>query len=64
VISGGACGVDQTAVEVAKGRGLKTVVFQADWQKHGREVGPMRNVEIVAHAKRSSPSGTAPAGER
>jgi hypothetical protein len=51
VVSGGARGVDQTAVNVAKARGLQTMVFQADWQRHGRAAGPMRNAEIVAHAK-------------
>jgi hypothetical protein len=51
VISGGARGVDQQAANVAKSRGLKTVVFHPDWQKHGRAAGLMRNVEIVAHAK-------------
>jgi predicted Rossmann fold nucleotide-binding protein DprA/Smf involved in DNA uptake len=51
VISGGARGVDQTAVNVARARGLETIVFQADWQKHSCRAGPMRNVEIVAHAK-------------
>ena len=47
VISGGARGVDTWAVDVARARGLSIVVFPADWDKHGKAAGPIRNKQIV-----------------
>jgi hypothetical protein len=49
---GGARGVDSWVVEAAEERGLRTIVFPADWERHGRRAGPLRNAEIVAHADR------------
>lgn len=47
VISGGAGGVDSVSVAFAQGRGLKTQVFNAEWDKHGVRAGFMRNPEII-----------------
>lgn len=52
VVSGGARGVDTYAEEAAKARGLKTLIFHADWKKLGRRAGPIRNGQIVAHPDR------------
>jgi predicted Rossmann fold nucleotide-binding protein DprA/Smf involved in DNA uptake len=47
VISGGARGVDTTAEEAAKKRRLDTHIFYANWNKHGRGAGMIRNRKIV-----------------
>jgi SLOG family YspA-like protein len=52
VVSGGAQGVDTAAEEAAQARGLETLIFHADWKRHGRKAGQIRNAEIVAHADR------------
>jgi hypothetical protein len=49
IVSGGAEGVDSWSVEIGRLLGMKTRVFQADWQRHGRKAGPIRNVEIVSN---------------
>jgi hypothetical protein len=47
VVSGGAQGVDHTAEVYAKGRNLRCLVFPADWRKHGKAAGLLRNTDIV-----------------
>lgn len=47
VISGGARGVDKTAVETAIACGLKTEVYLPDWSTEGRMAGFNRNTTIV-----------------
>lgn len=46
VVSGGAKGVDQRAVEKARARGLAVRVILADWSR-GREAGGIRNQQMV-----------------
>jgi hypothetical protein len=50
VVSGGAKGVDTIAVETALMCGLGTIVFPAEWDKHGRSAGYIRNKDIVSRA--------------
>jgi hypothetical protein len=51
LVSGGARGVDTHAVEYgAKAWGLKSIVFPADWNKHGKRAGIVRNGQIVQAA--------------
>jgi predicted Rossmann-fold nucleotide-binding protein len=50
VVSGGARGVDRTAEEAARERGLEVVVIRANWKKFGRSAGMRRNPQIVAGA--------------
>lgn len=43
VIHGGARGADEMAGRAARKRGLAVEVFRADWGRHGRAAGPIRN---------------------
>lgn len=43
VVSGGARGVDQAAIEAATMRGLATQVILPDWNKYGKSAGIIRN---------------------
>ena len=52
VISGGALGVDSAAELFALSRGLTTLVYTPDWEKHSRKAGYMRNRTIVENADR------------
>lgn len=48
IVSGGAPGVDRTAVAVAEKRGYQTEVFAANWALLGRSAGIVRNIELVS----------------
>ena len=50
VISGGARGVDSAAVQYAQERGLAVEVYPADWDRHGKTAGFIRNQTIVDNA--------------
>lgn len=50
VISGGAFGVDSEAVVAANDLGFSSKVFYADWDKHGKAAGFIRNSLIVEAA--------------
>lgn len=52
VVSGGARGVDRQAVAAARARGMSVNEFPADWNRHGKAAGYMRNRLIVANADR------------
>jgi predicted Rossmann fold nucleotide-binding protein DprA/Smf involved in DNA uptake len=52
VVSGAARGVDTWAEEAAKARGIKTLVFHADWDGLGSRAGPIRNKQIIANCDR------------
>lgn len=43
VVSGMASGVDQLAIKYAKENNLPLQEFHADWKKHGKSAGPIRN---------------------
>lgn len=51
VVSGRAKGVDQLGEEFARRNGLSTHLFPAEWDKHGKAAGPIRNAEMGAFAK-------------
>lgn len=52
IVSGGAPGVDTIAADAAEARGLPVVVFRADWDRHGKAAGFLRNRQIVDYAHR------------
>lgn len=47
IISGAARGADSLAAEWARSRGVKLTEKPADWKKHGRRAGPLRNLEML-----------------
>lgn len=47
VISGCAQGVDKIAAEIAREHGLEVIEMPADWKKHGKRAGFIRNEEMA-----------------
>lgn len=47
IVSGGAPGVDRTAVQAAKATGLEVEEFLAQWNTEGRSAGFKRNVQMI-----------------
>ena len=50
VVTGGARGVDAHGKDLAKKLGIAHREFPADWNKHGKAAGPIRNAEMAAYA--------------
>ena len=50
IVSGGARGADTLAIEYAQRHGLKCDVMPADWNRHGKRAGFMRNADMANHA--------------
>lgn len=50
IISGGATGIDTCAEKFAKHMKFEFKLFKADWKKHGRAAGPLRNEEMAKNA--------------
>ena len=50
IISGGARGVDTWAIEAAEIEDMSYEIFDADWEKHGKKAGFMRNLTLVQEA--------------
>lgn len=51
IISGAATGADTMAIEYAKMFDIDYKVYMADWQKHGRAAGPIRNQHMLDDGK-------------
>lgn len=51
VVSGGCRGVDERAEAWALSRGMSLKVFPADWIKHGKAAGPIRNRQMAEYAE-------------
>ena len=47
IISGGAMGVDFSAIKYAKEYGIPLVIFNADWFRYGKAAGPIRNKKMA-----------------
>lgn len=47
IIDGAANGADQLASEWAEVFGVPNLRFPADWRKHGRAAGPLRNQRMI-----------------
>lgn len=52
VVSGGARGVDTYAENFARKHGYEVEIYPADWDRHGKSAGYIRNKDIVAAADR------------
>jgi len=50
IVSGTARGEDRLGEEYAKEKGIKVRRFPADWNKHGKAAGPIRNEEMAQYA--------------
>jgi ABC-type sugar transport system substrate-binding protein len=48
VVHGGAAGVDTAFALAAADAGAAVHAFPADWDRHGKRAGPLRNAEMVA----------------
>jgi YspA, cpYpsA-related SLOG family len=51
VIEGGATGADAWAGNWAEQKKIKHTVFLADWEKHGKNAGPIRNRQMLEEGK-------------
>jgi hypothetical protein len=49
VVSGGAVGVDALGEQYAGRYNLPLTVFPADWEKHKRAAGPIRNAQMAEY---------------
>jgi len=47
VLSGGAKGIDKSAVKWAENSGIEWRIQIADWNKHGKAAGPIRNQQML-----------------
>lgn len=50
VVSGSAPGADTRGIEWAKAKGIPYTEFPANWNKHGRAAGPIRNEQMAKYA--------------
>ena len=50
ILSGGASGADALGEQYAKERGYKILRYPAQWEKYGRQAGPMRNRQMADNA--------------
>jgi SLOG family YspA-like protein len=51
IITGGASGVDSTATDWAAVNWCQFKEYKADWKKHGRAAGPIRNQRMLDEGK-------------
>lgn len=51
VFSGGCPGVDREGEAWAYAHGLPVRIFQANWDEHGKEAGPIRNEQMAKYAE-------------
>lgn len=51
IITGGAPGADAIAHKMADDMGFATLVFPAQWDKHGKAAGPIRNQQMLDEGK-------------
>lgn len=47
VVAGGATGADSLAEDWAKSRQRAIIIFPAEWKKHGKAAGAMRNQRML-----------------
>lgn len=47
LMHGDCVGVDREAAKIAEARGWDVVAYPADWDRHGRSAGPLRNQRMI-----------------
>ncbi len=50
IVSGGANGADALGERYAKEQNHPLKIFNADWEKHGKSAGPIRNQQMAVYA--------------
>jgi hypothetical protein len=50
IVSGGADGADALGEKYAKEKGYKLRIFKADWEKHGKSAGAIRNKQMAIYS--------------
>lgn len=48
IIEGGANGADRMAKEYANNNNKKVIEAKANWEKYGKQAGPIRNAEMIS----------------
>lgn len=51
IIHGAARGADSLAGQWARDRGIEENAFPADWKKHGKSAGPIRNQRMLVEGR-------------
>jgi predicted Rossmann-fold nucleotide-binding protein len=51
LIHGGARGADEGAAQWGESEGLRVIAYPADWKKHGKAAGPIRNARMIAEGR-------------
>ena len=49
IISGGARGADQLAIDWCIVNYVTADIYKADWKKYGKSAGPIRNFKMITH---------------
>ena len=57
VVSGTARGVDRLGEEWAMSRGIPIARFPADWARHGRRAGIVRNLQMIDYVTQAHEGG-------
>lgn len=50
ILSGGQRGADTLGEIYGETKGYKVIKYEADWKRHGKAAGPIRNREMAAQA--------------
>lgn len=50
ILSGGADGVDALGEQWARRHGVPLTIYPANWERHGKAAGPIRNAEMARNA--------------
>lgn len=51
IIHGGAPGADSLAGKFAHAHNITLIVYHANWKKHGKAAGPIRNMQMLSESK-------------
>ncbi|MCG8444954.1 MAG: DUF2493 domain-containing protein [Hyphomicrobiales bacterium] len=51
LIHGGARGADEGAADWGRSEGIKVISYPANWRKHGKSAGPIRNQKMLDEGK-------------